>query len=99
MNDNVLRHVETESVIFYVENQYNRTDKDKYEAVFNDMVVDGVLFGCYSDSKWIGFSGIKSFGIDFSMDRNAYVRHFGTGFAIPYETMQDMLRCFAIYIF
>lgn len=98
MNDNVLRHVETESVIFYVENQYNRTDKDKYVAVFNDMVADGVLSGCYSDSKWIGFSGIKSVDIDFSMDRNAYVRHFGTGFAIPYETMQDMLHCYAIYI-
>ena len=98
MNDSVLRHVETESVIFYVENQYNRTDNDKYEAVFNDMVADGALTGCYSDMKWIGFSGIKSFGIDFSMDRNAYVRHFGTGFAIPYETMQDMLRCYAIYI-
>lgn len=98
MNDNVLRHVETEDVVFYVENQYNSIDKERYEAVFKEMVADGALSGFYSDSKWIGFSGIKSFGIDFSMDRNAYVRHFGTGFAIPYETMQDMLRCYAIFI-
>lgn len=98
MNANVLHQVETDDVVFFTENQYNRAEKTKYLAAFNEMVADGTLEGHYSDMKWMGFSGIKRFGIDFSMDKNAYACHFGKEFSISYATMQDMLRCFALYI-
>lgn len=98
METNVLRQVEVDEVIFFAENQYNRTDKAEYQRVFDEMVAEGHLVGCYHDTKWTGFSGIKSFGVDFSMDEVAYTRHFGREFGISFATMQDMLRCYALCI-
>lgn len=98
MKTNVLKMVETEDIVFYTENQYNTIDRGRYETVFKEMVADGFIAGDYSDTKWKGFSGVKSFVIDFSLDRNTYMCHFGEKYAIPYPTMQDMLRCYAIYI-
>ena len=98
MDSNVLRQVEVNDVVFYSENQYNRINSLKYRTAFNEMVADGHLDGQYNDAKWTGFSGIKKFGIDFSMDEVAYMRHFGREFGIAYATMADMLRCYAISI-
>ena len=98
MEENILRQAEFEDVVFYTENQYSRTDRMKYLETFKLMVADGHLSGQFNDEKWIGFSGIKRFGIDFSLDKSAYQLHIGKEFGISYSTIQDMLRCYALYI-
>jgi hypothetical protein len=45
----------------------------------------------------MGYSGVKRFGIDFSMDPAAYRNHAGKEFGISLAAMKDMLRCYAIY--
>ena len=97
MDANVLRQVEVDNVVFFSEHQYDRTKRSKYLSVFDEMVAGGRLSGEFSDMKWIGFSGVKRFGIDFSMDEKEYNSHFGKEFNISYTTMQDMLRCYALY--
>lgn len=97
MTENVLRQVEVEDIVFYADNQYDKVDRKKYLEVFDDMVTRGRLTGNYKDTKWMGYSGVKRYGIDFSMDERAYYSHFGKHFAIPYSKMQDMLRCYVIY--
>lgn len=98
MEANVLRQLEVDDVVFYEENQYSRAKKKQYRAVFDDMVTSGRLLGKFEDPKWVGFSGVKRFGIDFYMEKIAYDLHIGKEFGISYETMQDMLRCYALYI-
>lgn len=97
MDENVLRQIEVDDVIFFAENQYSRIDKRKYRSVFDEMVAGGRLSGNYHDMKWMGYSGVKRFGIDFSMDEREYRSHFGKEFSISYTTAQDMLRCYALY--
>lgn len=97
MEGNVLRQIEVEDVVFFSDNKYDQIDRKKYLEVFNDMVARGRLTGNYKDKKWMGYSGVKRFGIDFTLDERAYNTHFGKHFGIPYFKMQDMLRCYAIY--
>lgn len=98
MEANVLRQVEVDDVIFFAENQYNRIDQGKYRAVFDEMVAANRLTGSFGDMKWMGYSGVKRFGIEFTMDEKEYNSHFGRAFGISYKTMQNMLRCYALYI-
>ena len=98
MEANVLRQVEVDDVIFYAENQYSRTDQRRYREVFNEMVAAGRLSGSFGDMKWMGFSGVKRFGIEFTMDEKEYSSHFGRAFGITYKTMQNMLRCYTLYL-
>lgn len=98
MEANVLRQIEVDDVIFYAENQYNRTDQSKYRAVFDEMVATGRLTGNFGDIKWVGFSGVKRIGIEFTLDEKEYSSHFGRAFGISYKTIQNMLRCYALYV-
>ena len=97
MDANILRQIEVDDVIFFTENQYSKTDRKKYLSVFDEMVADGRLSGDFNDTKWMGYSGVKRFGIDFSMNEIEYNNHFGKEFHISYATVQDMLRCYALY--
>ena len=97
MKENVLRQVEVEDIVFYADNQYDKVNRKKYLDVFDDMVACGRLTGNYQDTKWMGYSGVRWFGIDFDLDERAYNTHFGKHFGIPYFKMQDMLKCYAIY--
>ena len=97
MKENILRQVEVEDIVFYADNQYDKVNRKKYLDVFDDMVACGRLTGNYQDTKWMGYSGVKWFGIDFTLDEKSYNTHFGKHFGIPYIKMQDMLRCYAIY--
>lgn len=97
MEGNILRQIEIEDIVFFSDYQYDQIEHKKYLEVFDDMVAQGRLTGNFSDMKWMGYSGVKRYGIDFSLDERAYYSHFGKHFAIPYLKMQDMLRCYVIY--
>lgn len=97
MEGNILRQIEVEDIVFFSDNQYDQMDRKKYLEVFGDMVDRGRLAGNFSDMKWMGCSGVKRFGIDFTLDERAYNTHFGKRFGIPYVKIQDMLRCYVIY--
>lgn len=97
MEGNILRQVEVEDIVFFADNQYDQMNRVKYLEAFDDMVARGQLTGNFSDIKWMGYSGIKRYGISFSLDERAYNMHFGKRFGIPCYKMQDMLRCYVIY--
>lgn len=97
MDGNILRQIEVEDIVFFTDNQYDPKNRKKYLEVFEDMVARGHLTGNFSGMKWMGYSGVKRYGIDFSLDERAYNMHFGKRFGIPYLKMQDMLRCYVIY--
>lgn len=98
MKTNVLRRIEVGDVAILKNNQYSRSEHNKYYAVFANMKNDGLLEGEFSGSKWMGFSGVKRFGIDFSLNEEKYNSHFGRKYGISYKTMEDMIRCYALYI-
>ncbi len=98
MSANVLRQIEAGDIIFFPTNQYNGTNHKRYTDVFQKMVGDGHLSGDFTDDKWMGFSGIKSFGIEFTLNRDIYMEHGYKVLRIDYRKMQDMLRCYAVYI-
>ena len=97
MEGNILRQIEVEDIVLFSDNQYDQTDRKKYLDVFDDMVACGRIKGDFSDIKWMGYSGVKRYGIDLALDERAYNMHFGKRYGIPYSKMQDMLRCYAIY--
>ena len=98
MKSNAFQRVETEGVVFLSDQQYSPTHRKQFVDAFQAMITEGKLSGEFNDMKWMGFSGIKHFRIDFEMDPSAYKSHVGKEFHIPYNTMQDMLRCYAIFI-
>lgn len=97
MDGNILRQIEVEDIVFFTDNQYDPKNRKKYLEVFEDMVARGRLTGNFSGMKWMGYSGVKRYGIDFTLDERAYNSHFGKRFGISYSKMQDMLRCYVIY--
>ena len=96
-DDGLLRKIEVDDIAFFKDNQYEKSHTELV-SIHDAMVDDGRLEGAYDSAKWMVFSGVKHFGIDFSMDRVAYEAHIGAEFGISYEKMQDMLRCYALYI-
>lgn len=99
MTSNVLRKVEAEDIIFFSNNQYSPQNKPKFLEVFRKMQEDGRVQGEYDDMKWMCYSGVSWYGVNFSLNKNAYEQHIGKEFNISYAKIEDMLRCFAIYIF
>ncbi len=99
MASNVLKRLEAEDIIFFSNNQYSPATRGKYIEVFSKMVQDGVITGDFQDAKWMCYSGVRWFGVNFSFNPALYNKHLGKAFNITHERMSDMLRCYAVYIF
>lgn len=95
--DNLLRKIETEEVVVYTDQIYSRDVLKKCRKIHETLVAEGKLEGEFSADKWMGYSGVKHFGIDFSMDEALYNAHIGKEFGISINKMKNMLRCYAIY--
>jgi len=95
--NNILRKVETDEVIIYRHHIYNTDTLEKCHSLHARLVQEGKLEGAFNADKWMGFSGVKRFGMDFSIKRDAYESHIGKEFGISLETMKNMLRCYALY--
>ena len=95
--NNVLREIESEEVVIYRSHIYSPQTLVKCRQLHAKLVKEGKLSGAFEDDVWIGYSGVKRFGIDFSMDPAAYRNHAGKEFGVSLATMKDMLRCYAIY--
>ena len=95
--DNLLRKIETEEVVVYTDQIYSIDVLNKCRKIHEALVAEGKLEGEFSADKWMGYSGVKRFGIDFSMDEALYNAHIGKEFGIGIEKMKNMLRCYAIY--
>lgn len=95
--DNLLREIESDEVIVYTDQIYSVNILQKCRDLHSKLVAEGKLEGEFDSDKWMGYSGVKRFGIDFSMDATLYNRHIGKEFGITIVTMKNMLRCYAIY--
>ena len=95
--ENTLRTIETEEIVIYRDFCYSEQVIEESIAFFNEMKEKGVIKGEFKDNKWFGYSGVKSFGIDFAFDKKAYEKHIGNEFGITYSTMQLMIKCYALY--
>ena len=95
--NNVLREIESEEVVIYRSQIYSPPTLVKCRLLHAKLVKEGKLSGAFEDDIWMGYSGVKRFGIDFSMDPAAYRNHAGKEFGISLAAMKDMLRCYAIY--
>jgi hypothetical protein len=95
--NNVLREIESEEVVIYRSHIYSPPTLVKCRLLHAKLVKEGKLSGAFEDDIWMGYSGVKRFGIDFSMDPAAYRNHAGKEFGISLAAMKDMLRCYAIY--
>ena len=95
--NNTLRKIETDEVVIYKSHTYNTDTLKKCRQLHSELVKSGKLEGKFDSDKWMGYSGIKHFGMDFSIDPESYKKHIGKEFGISLETMKNMLRCYAIY--
>lgn len=95
--DNLLRKVESDEVVVYTDQVYSIEVLKKCREIHKKLVDEGKVEGDFDSDKWMGYSGVKKFGIDFSMDVFLYNEHIGKEFGITNNTMKNMLRCYAIY--
>ncbi len=95
--DDLLRKIESDEVVVYTDQVYSIEVLNKSREIHNKLVDEGKIEGDFDSDKWMGYSGVKKFGIDFSMDMNLYNKHIGKDFGITLETIKNMLRCYAIY--
>lgn len=95
--DNTLRKIESEEVIVYKDQIYNINLLNECRKIHKELVTEGKIEGSFDSEKWMGYSGVKKFGIDFSIDISLYNEHIGKEFGINANTMKNMLRCYAIY--
>ncbi len=95
--NNVLRAIETEDVVVYRSHVYSPEVLAKCRAVHAELVKEGKLSGAFESDRWIGYSGVKRIGVEFSVDPAAYRDHVGREFGISPGTMKNMLRCYAVY--
>ena len=98
MEVNAMRQIDIGDVIIISQDEYCTEKHDTYLQAFDSMCADGVLVGSYTADKWMGYTGIKYFGIDLAIDKTEYEKHIGTHLAIPYNVIKDMLRCYVVYI-
>lgn len=94
---NLLRKIESEDVVIYRDHVYSPAILEKCKRLHAELVKEGKLTGSFAADSWIGYSGIKHYGIDFSIDPVAYMQHAGRVLRIGHSTMINMLRCYAIY--
>ena len=95
--NNTLRQIETDEVVIYKSHTYSADTLKKCRHLHDGLVEAGKLEGEFEDDKWMGYSGIRRFGMDFSIDPESYKKHVGKEFGISLGTMKNMLRCYAIY--
>ena len=95
--NNVLREIESEEVVIYRSHVYSAVILEKCRILHAELVKEGKLSGLFEEDRWMGYSGVKRFCIDFSIDEAAYRTHVGKEFGIRLDTMKNMLRCYAIY--
>lgn len=95
--DNLLRKIESDEVIVYTDQVYSIEVLQKCRELHEKLVSEGKLEGNFDSDKWMGYSGVKKFGIEFTLDNSIYTKHIGNEFGITVDTMKNMLRCYAIY--
>ena len=95
--DSLLRKIESNEVVVYTDQVYSAEVLNKCREIHKKLVVEGKMEKEFASDKWIGYSGVKKFGIDFSIDSILYNKHIGKEFGITVETMKNMLKCYAIY--
>lgn len=95
--DNLLQKVESGEVVVYTDQVYSMDVLKKCREIHKKLVDEGKIEGDFDSDKWMGYSGVKKFGIDFSMDVFLYNKHIGKAFGISADTIKNMLRCYAIY--
>lgn len=95
--NNILREIERDNVIIYKDNTYNTTILKKCKIIFDKLKSEGQVKGEFSDSRWLFYSGIDWTGISFFINDDKYEKHAGKRLGIKKETMEKMLKCFAIF--
>lgn len=95
--NNILRKIETDEVVIYKSHTYSDDTLKRCRQLHSGLVETGKLEGEFDSDKWIGYSGIRHFGMDFSIDPESYRKHVGREFGISLKAMKNMLRCYAIY--
>jgi len=95
--NNTLRKIETDEVVIYKSHTYSDDTLKRCRQLHSGLVETGKLEGEFDSDKWIGYSGIRHFGMDFSIDPESYRKHVGREFGISLKAMKNMLRCYAIY--
>lgn len=94
--NNLLREIESEEVAVYRDRKYSVAILAECREIHRSLVENGKLEGCFAADKWMGYSGVKKCGIDFSLELELYKTHIGSEFGITAPAMKNMLRCYAI---
>lgn len=94
--DNLLRKVESDEVVVYTDQVYSIDVLNKCREIHQKLVDEGKIESDFDSDKWMGYSGVKKFGMDFSMDIILYSKHIGKEFGITADTMKNMLRWYPL---
>ncbi len=99
MRNSLLQRIESKEAVVCRNLKYSQSLVEKCQELHGAYVKQGMLEGAFQDEKWMGYSGVEKFGIDFTLNPRLYASHIGKAFGISEETMKDMLRCYAVSCF
>ena len=94
---NRLRKTEFDEVVVYTDQVYCSDVLRKCREIHKELLAEGKIEGEFNADVWMGYSGIKKIGIRFLLNTDLYNTHIGKEFGISVDTMNNMLRCYAIY--
>ena len=99
--ESVLRQIETEDSIFFVENQYYQIDIQKYKDKFLKLQKKGIISKKtkYTDSKWQCFSETDTQLISLIYNDISYCQHLKSLLKISSAELNKMLRAYAVSLF
>lgn len=95
--DSIFQRIETEDIVIFSNQVYSVEVLEKCRQIHKELVEEGKLEGEFNADRWLGYSGVKKFGMDFSFDSVLYQKHVGKEFGISVDIIKNMLRCYAIY--
>ena len=96
--NNALRQVEVEEISFLQECRYDEIEKKAFLKVLDDFRKDGAILSGYNEPVWICWSGVRQYGLDFRFDRIGYEKRFRGLSGITASQMDDVLRCYVLYV-
>lgn len=88
--DNLLRRIESDEVVVYTDQVYSIDTLNKCREIHKKLAIEGKIEGDFDSDKWMGYSGVRKFGMDFSIDENLYRKHIGKEFGITIKTMKNI---------
>lgn len=92
-----IRRIETDELVVFENYTFSVNLLDRCRKLHIKMENTKEIIGTFDDDKWMAYSGLKYYGLDFNIDEEKYASHIGKEFGISLSKMKLILKCYAMY--